>query len=126
MSHGSTSISSWLLRVVLVVGVFGVVANDAVATFSASVSIVDDANAAARAGRVALSNGGNWAALSGAVDDYANSHHESVVPGSLAVANDGTVTVKLIRRARTIVIGRIPWLKDLAQASAQGAAGAGP
>ena len=126
MSHGSASVTSWLVRVVLVVGAFGVVASDAVATFAASVSIVDDANSAARAGRVALSNGGTWAAMDQAVNNYAASHQEAVVPGSLAVANDGTVTVKLIRHVRTLLVGRIPWLKDLAQASSQGAAGTGP
>lgn len=126
MSHGSASVTSWLIRVVLVVAAFGVVASDAVATFSASVSIVDDANSAARAGRAALSNGGGWADLTEAVTSYAAAHDESVVPGSLSVANDGTVTVRLVRHVRTFLVGRIPWLRGLATASASGVAGAGP
>jgi len=126
MAHGSASISSWLLKVVLVVAVLGVIGDDAVSTFSASVGVVDDANAAAQAARSALTAGGGIVGAEQAAAQYAAAHHEAVLPNSFQIATDGTVTLRLVRHVHTWVFGRIPVLRGVATASATGVAAPGP
>jgi hypothetical protein len=126
MSHGSASISSWFLRVVLVVAAFGVVGSDTIASGAANFGVIDDANAAARAGRTELTNGGTYAVVNQAVTDYALSHGEVVVAKSTIIGADGTVTVTLVRHARTIFFGRIPFLRAVTIATATGSASPGP
>jgi hypothetical protein len=126
MSHGSASISSWLLRVVLVVAAFGVVGSDTIASAAAGFGVIDDANAAARAGRTELTNGGNYASDNQAVRDYAIAHGEVVVANSTIIGADGTVAVTLVRHAQTVFFGRIPFLRAVTIATATGTASPGP
>jgi hypothetical protein len=119
MSHGSASISSWLLRVVLVVAAFGVVGSDTIASAAAGFGVIDDANAAARAG-------GNYASVNQAVRDYAIAHGEVVVANSTIIGADGTVAVTLVRHAQTVFFGRIPFLRAVTIATATGTASPGP
>lgn len=121
MAHGSTSITAWFAKVALVVLVLGVLGEDAISTFSADISLSDDANAAAAAGRSAVTSGGGYTGAEEAAVAYASAHHERITPDSLRIAPDGTVTLQLERHVDTWVVGKIPWVKQVVDLSAQGA-----
>ncbi|MEI7778475.1 MAG: hypothetical protein WCJ42_03485 [Actinomycetes bacterium] len=122
MAHASTSFTHWFIRILLAVSCLAVVGNDAIAAFAGNVSVIDDANAAALAGRVVLSAGGGWIGVNQAASDYAVAHHDQLVPNSTTINSDGSVTVQLQRRVKTWVLGRLPGIRSVTTLSATGVA----
>lgn len=119
-------VTGWLVKVVISIVLFGVVAFDAVAIGVAHLSVVDDADTAAQAA------GSAWRDAQGtknarelayqAAVAVADRHGETVEPDSFSVSPDGTVHVTLRRVASTVVIRHISPLRGLSVATGSGSA----
>ncbi|MCU1590827.1 MAG: hypothetical protein JWP11_2083 [Frankiales bacterium] len=105
----------WLTKLVVVLGVLGLVAFDGISLAQARFEAADRATTAAAA----------------AADDYKTSHdvqkaynaafatigaNDSIETKTFSVAQDGTVTLRLHHVATTLVVGRIGPLKHFADA----------
>ncbi|HEY5456709.1 MAG TPA: hypothetical protein VIJ96_14690 [Acidothermaceae bacterium] len=114
-------ILSWLTRVVLVIAVIAVVGFDGLSIAVAHVSAQDDANSAAAAAATAwVSDKGALAPTLLAAQNSASQHDETVLPNSLSVGTDGTVHLKLVRDASTLVIRHIGPLRSWATVIVKG------
>lgn len=108
----------WLTRVALTLTVLGVLLFDASALLVGRVATADRADAAAQAAadswrqqhstRAAL-----LAAQTAAGDD-------DVVPGSLVVTTDGATRIAVHREVSTLVVHRLPRVRDLVSVTALG------
>lgn len=109
----------WLTKLVVILGVLGVIGFDAISLVQARFQAADHATTAAVA----------------AADDYRQnrdlqraynaafatvSGSDTIETKTFAVAADGTVTLRLHREATTLMVGRIGPLKHFADAVATG------
>jgi Tfp pilus assembly protein PilV len=113
---------STLTKVLLVLGVLGIAGYDAVAMSINTVSLKDDAQAAAQAGHQVLHDRKDPQAAYNAVVRYAKDHGLTVVPQSFAVSSRNTVTVEVRREAPTIAARYIPRINSYTVATASGSA----
>lgn len=114
----------WLVKLVLGLSVVGTLAFDGLSIASATVTLQDQASAAARAGADVLqqtptAQAAFDAATVAAVEaDGAN----TLAPADVQVGGDGTVTLTLRRTTPTVVLRHIGWCSDWADRSATASA----
>ena len=110
----------WLVRVVLVIGIVGLVLMDGIAVGSARMNVDQDAHDAANAVRDANVRGTSYQQLVGVAEAslLKSSPDDVLVKDSLVIAADGTVTLKVERTATTLVLGKIKPLAKYAQTTA--------
>jgi hypothetical protein len=113
---------STLTKVLLVLGVLGVVGYDSVAMSINSLSLKEDAQAAAQEGHQVLHDRQDPQAAYNAVVRFAKEHGLTVVPQSFAVSSNNTVTVELRREAPVIVARYLPRINSLVVATASASA----
>jgi hypothetical protein len=105
-------ITGWFTRVVVALAILGVLAFDGLSVVSAHFGTSDDAQAAAlAAASVSKQSGVNGAA---AAAQQSLSRGETIVPGSLQVAADGTVSLRVRRTARSLVLRLLPRTRNWA------------
>lgn len=104
-------IIGWFTRVLVVIAVLAVIGFDGISIVSAHLSAQDDANDAASDAASAWGNQHDittaLAAAQGALK-----HGETIVPGSLKITTTGVATIKITRKAQTLVAHDIGFLKD--------------
>jgi hypothetical protein len=110
MDAGSI-VMGWLVKLALLLAIFGIAAVDAVAVGSAHLTTTDDANSAASAAAADFRTSHNVASATSAAADAITNPSEQIVPGSLVIAGDGSVTVSVQRKITTVVMYRIGPLK---------------
>ena len=114
-------ILGFFTKVVLAIGVFGLVAFDAVSVAAARVSIEDTAQGAAYAGAQAWDDTRNATMAYRAAVDFAEDHGARVDRKAFSVTRDGTVSVTLRKEATTILLFRtkktLEWTKVSAGAA---------
>jgi hypothetical protein len=96
-------ITGWFVRLTLILAVLAVGAFDGLSVLVASYGVVSDAQSAAVAAAAAYQTNHTVdsaiAAAQGAL-----SHGETLVPGSFRTAPDGTVSLQVRRKARSVVL----------------------
>jgi hypothetical protein len=117
-------ILGWLTRVVVTIVLITSIGFDGLSIGLTHVSSHDDADTAAIAASHAwLQNAGNSnrnaATLSAAVEAIGQ-HGEMLVPGTLYVSTDGTVTLELQRQATTVLVHRLGPLRSWADITVKG------
>lgn len=114
-------ILGWLTRVVVSIAVVGVIAFDGLSIGVAHVSAADDANTAARSASQTWLNQHSLDAAVQAAQATTAQHDETLVPNSVHIANDGTVSLKVERDATTLVVRHVhalhSWLTIVASGS---------
>ena len=110
-TDAGTIVVGWLVKLALVLTIFGVTAFDAVAVGSAHLNASDDANTAAAAAALDFQSSHNAASAESAAQDAITNPNERIVPGSVQIAQDGSVTLSLQRKITTVVMYRIGPLK---------------
>lgn len=118
----------WLTRVSLVLALLGVVTFDAVAVGVAAVTVQDDAATAARAASAEFSRSPS---VQGAYDAAVRAATEAhpgngIDPASFTVARDATVRLRVHRQADSLLLLRVPWLRDWTNVEGEGLGRAGP
>ena len=101
----------WLFKVALVLILFGIAAFDSVSVGSAHLTTSDDANSAASAAASDFQTSHNIASALSAATDAITNPSETLVPGSLTIARDGSASVMVQRKITTLVMYRIGPLK---------------
>jgi hypothetical protein len=112
-------IIGWLVRVVLLLGVLGVLVFEGLSLVTARVNGMDIANKVAYEASEAYlnSNAGQKARVKAAriaAETEAAEHTAEVVKNSMKVAEDGTVTLRIRRTAGTILLYRSRYTADYA------------
>jgi hypothetical protein len=104
----------WLTRVSVALGLIGVIAFDVISLGVTSLSVTDDAQAAARSAASAYAETKNVdRAYEAAADTLAKQNANDVVSaGTFAVSPEGRVSLTVEREAVTIVARYIPSIKD--------------
>jgi hypothetical protein len=97
-------ISGWFVRLTLIFAVLAVGAFDGISILVASVGVKDDAQSAAQAAATAYQQSGHSAEQALAAAKAALSDGETIVPGSVHAATDGTISLKIHRTAKSIVL----------------------
>ena len=110
-NDAGTIVVGWLVKLALVLTIFGVSMFDAVAVGSAHLSTSDDANSAASAAAADFQTSHNVAAAQAAAADAITNPNEQIVPNSLVIAADGHATLTVERKITTVVMYRIGPLK---------------
>jgi len=101
----------WLVKIALVLTIFGIAAFDTVSVASAHLTTSDDANSAASAAAADYQTSHNiQSALSAAKDAITNAN-EVLLSNSLTINADGSATVTVERKITTVVAYRIGPLK---------------
>ena len=113
---------STLVKVLLVVGVLAVIGYDSVTMTINSLSLKEDAQAAAQEGHQVLHDRRDPQAAYNAVVRFAKEQGLTVVPQSFAVSARNTVTVELRREAPVIVARYIPRINSYVVATATASA----
>ncbi|MFN8167929.1 MAG: hypothetical protein U0S36_04000 [Candidatus Nanopelagicales bacterium] len=113
---------STLAKVLVVVGLLAVAGYDSVVMTINSVSIMDQAQAAAQIGHQVLHDRQDPQAAYNAVVRYAKENGLTVVPQSFAVSSRSTVTVEVRREAPTIAAHHLPKVSTYVVATAVGTA----
>ena len=100
----------WLTRLVVALAVVAVIGFDAVQVGLANVQLQDQANAAAAAARDAYAEHHDvtQALAAAEVSAHGANSGDAVVPGSLSVARDGTVSLRLTRQIHTVLAHHLP------------------
>ena len=112
----------WLVKIALVLTIFGIAAFDTVSVASAHLTTSDDANSAASAAAADYQTSHNiQSALSAAKDAITNAN-EVLLSNSLTINADGSATVTVERKITTVVAYRIGPLKKFAETSGKGSA----
>ncbi|PIE27010.1 MAG: hypothetical protein CSA58_06550 [Micrococcales bacterium] len=113
-------VSSWLIKVVVAIGLVAVVIMDGVSVVSANIQLKDATVQAARdASAVRSSN--KRVVVAAADASLASANADNVlVTRSVQVSPDGTVTLSAQRTAPTLVMHYIPRLRDYATVHATG------
>jgi hypothetical protein len=103
-------VMGWLTRLVVGLALVAVIGFDAVTVGMATVSTQDQANSAAVAARDAYAERHDVHAALLAAQSEARTANDAniVVPGSLVVARDGSVTLRLERPIHTMVARYLP------------------
>jgi hypothetical protein len=114
----------WLVKIALVLTVFGLTGFDAVSVASAHLTTSDDANSAASAAAADYQTTHNiQSALSAAKDAITNAS-EVLLSNSLTINPDGSATVTVERKVTTVVAYRIGPLKKYTVIRVRGQASA--
>lgn len=110
----------WLTKLVVGLGLLGLVAFDAIAIGTARLSVQDQAGASARAASESYLNTRDvQAAYAAAAAVAAEADPTNEVPPSGFTAEpDGTVTLRVRRTAGTLVVQHIGWIDQWADVSA--------
>ncbi len=106
-----TIVMGWLVKLALVLTVFGISAFDAVSVASAHLSTSDDANSAATAAAADYQTSHNIQSALAAAQDEITNPNEVLLPNSLTINRDGSATVTVQRKITTVVMYRIGPLK---------------
>ena len=114
----------WLVKVALVLTVFGITAFDAVSVGSAHLSTSDDANSAASAAAADYQLSHNIQSALAAAKDEITNPNEVLLPNSLTIHADGSATVTIQRKITTVVMYRIGPLKKYTVIDVRGQASA--
>lgn len=112
----------WLVKVAVVLVLFGITAFDAVSVGSAHLTTSDDANTAASAAAADFQTSHNINSALSAAQDAITNASEVIVPGSLSIARDGSATVTVQRKITTLVMYRLGPLKKYTVIKVQGEA----
>jgi hypothetical protein len=116
-----TIIVGWLAKLAIVLTVVGVLGFDMVSVAVTKVGAADDASNAARAGAVAYADSrGNVTTAYAAALAYAEQHDATIDPHDFVVQPDGTVTVKVVKTATTMVLYRSGTTRKWAHVVAEG------
>jgi len=116
-----TIIVGWLTKVALALTVLGVLGFDMVSVAVTKVGAADDASRAAKLGAVAYADSrGNVNTAYAAALAYAEEHNATIDPKDFVVQPDGTVTVKVVKTATTMVFYRTGATKKWAHIVAEG------
>lgn len=110
----------WLTKLVVGLGLLGLVAFDAIAIGTARLSVQDQAGASARAASESYLHTHDVQAAyqaAAAVAAEADPSNE-IPPSSFTAEQDGTVTLRVRRTATTLVVQRIGWIDQWADVSA--------
>ena len=110
----------WLTKVVVGLGLLGLIAFDAIAIGTARLSVQDQAGVSARAASESyLHNHDAQAAYQAAAEAAAEADPTNEIPPSSFTAEpDGTVTLRVRRTAGTLVVQHIGWIDQWADVSA--------
>lgn len=123
--HGERGsiIVGWLTKVALVLTLVGITGFDLISVATTKVGATDDAMHAARAGADAwVSSRGDIQEAYAASLKYAEKHGGTIDPKDFAVDPDGTVHVKLVKTATTMLFYRNGTTKKWAHVEAEGRA----
>ena len=120
-------VMGWLTRLVVGLALVALIGLDAVTVGTATVSLQDQANNAAVAARdrYAEHHDLQAALLAAQADARAANDADVVVPNSLVVARDGSVTLRLQRPIHTVVAHFLP-IDQVKTATSDGKAVAAP
>ena len=110
-TDAGTIVVGWLVKVALVLTIFGIAAFDAIAVGSARLTTSDDANTAASAAAADFQTTHSVTSAESAAAGAITNPSEQLVPNSLVVEQNGTVTLSLQRKITTVVMYRIGPLK---------------
>jgi uncharacterized membrane protein len=110
-TDAGTIVVGWLVKVAVVLAIFGISAVDAIAVGSAHLTTTDDANSAASSAAAEFRTSHNVASATSAAADAITNPGEELVPDSLVIARDGSVTLSVQRKITTAVMYRIGPLK---------------
>lgn len=119
-----TIVMGWLIKVALVLVVFGVTAFDSVSVASAHLSTSDDANSAASAAAADFQSSHNIQSALSAAKDAITNPNEVLLSNSLTIHPDGSATVTVERKITTLVMYRIGPLKKYTVIQVRGQASA--
>ncbi|MDQ6649796.1 MAG: hypothetical protein M3Z02_06730 [Actinomycetota bacterium] len=108
----------WLVRVVLVLAVLSLLAFDSVALVIAHVAVHDDATEAVNAASESWKARPDLQLAYNAAVKSAEGHGDSVESGTFSADPDGTVHLRIHRKATTLLIYRISPLAGYADVSA--------
>jgi hypothetical protein len=114
----------WLAKLAIALTLFGVAAFDAVSVGSAHLTASDDANSAASAAAADFQTSHNVTSALGAATDAITNPNETLVPGSLTIARDGSASLMVERKVTTLVMYRIGPLKKYTMLKIRGEASA--
>lgn len=109
----------WLL----VAGLLVLAAVDSATIVFTRIRIADIARDAAAVGATTIAEGGGRRAAKRAVLAEIATRDEDALPEKITIADDGVVTVTVIDRARTLLVGRFGLLGGFAEARATGSSG---
>lgn len=104
-----------LVKVLLVIGIVGVVGYDSLSIVRTQVELRDAASQAAQVAHDKLRERATVDEAAAAAVAYATAHGATVPRGGVAVAKNGTVTVTVTATAPTLVAGRIAALDEYTQ-----------
>lgn len=107
-------ILGWLVKLVVVLGVLGLVGFDVLSVTTNRISLSDDGTTAAMAASDAYGSSHNSRAAYAAADQSAKDAGATLETTGFQVLRDGTVFLTLHRTAKTLVIKRIGPLQHLA------------
>lgn len=113
---------STMLKLLLVLGVLGVVGYDSITMSINSLSLKDDAQAAAQEGHQVMHDRRDPQAAYNAVVRFATERGLTVIPQSFSVGANNTVTVELRREAPVIMARYVPRVNSYVVATATGTA----
>lgn len=119
-----TIVMGWLIKVALVLVVFGVTAFDSVSVASAHLSTSDDANSAASAAAADFQSSHNIQSALSAAKDAITNPNEVLLSNSLTIHPDGSASVTVERKITTLVMYRIGPLKKYTVIQVRGQASA--
>ena len=119
-----TIVVGWLVKVALVLTLFGIAAFDTVSVGSAHLSTSDDANSAASAAAADFQTSHNIQSALSAAKDAITNPNEILLPDSLTIAADGSATVTVQRKITTLVMYRLGPLKKYTVIKVRGQASA--
>jgi len=106
-----TIVIGWLVKIALVLAVFGVCAFDTISISAGHMNAEDDANTAASAAAFEWHSSHNIDSALRAAQDAITNPDETVLADSLTIDQDGTAHLKLRRKVSTLVAYRIGPLK---------------
>jgi Flp pilus assembly protein CpaB len=96
-------VTSWFARLTLIFAIFAVFAFDGISVLAAHFSASDDAQTAAQAAAAAYQHNGLIGPAVVAAE-AALPKGDKLVPGSVQVTNTGTVSLKVRRTARSLLL----------------------
>lgn len=111
----------WLTRITAALAVLFVLGYDAIALTASHIGAVDDANQAATAAADSWHDGHNLQAAVDAADKQLTST-ETLVPGSVRITTDGSVSLQVHRVTATLVAKSLPKIKDWTSFTVAGSA----
>ncbi|MCA1824046.1 MAG: hypothetical protein ABR520_10935 [Mycobacteriales bacterium] len=107
-------LTSWIVKLVVVLVVVGVILFDAISIGVAHVNTTDQAQQAARTASATWQNTKNVDEAYDAAVEFAGEHDATVRRSSFLAYPDGHVTLELRRTARTLIVRRLGFSKKWA------------